>query len=190
MDVNIINKKESILNATLELITVRGFDQTPMSMIAKQAKVAAGTIYIYFKCKEDIITELYLITKTELTEYITNSVNTELSSRESLDSIIKKYIQFMLDYPQKFKYIEQFFNSPYFDKMIESECLRIFDPMIKFIQKAIDERLIKDFSMPFFHSFVFSPLNSLINMHLRNSFVIDDDSTEIICQTIWDAIKR
>ncbi len=190
MDEQISLKKEAIFNAALELITYKGFDQAPMSIIAKQAGVAAGTIYIYFKSKEEIITQLYLKTKTELTEYITQSVNIEQSGRQTLDLIVKKYICFMLDNPNKFKYIEQFSNSPYFDKIILSECMRIFEPMIMFIQKSIKMHEIKNLEMSIIHSFIFCPLNNLINMHLRGEFKIDNGSIELICNTVWDALKN
>jgi AcrR family transcriptional regulator len=189
MEEQISYKKEAIYNATLELITSRGFDSTPMSMIAKRAGVAAGTIYIYFKSKEEIITQLYLKTKTELTEYITKSVNIEQSSRRSLASIVKNYLQFMIENPQKFKYLEQYYNSPYFDKMIQSECMKIFEPMIIFIQKSIEEKHIKNLGMNMIHSFVFSPMNNLINLHLRGEFEINDISIELICNTVWDSLK-
>jgi AcrR family transcriptional regulator len=41
--------------ATLKLITEHGFHATPVSMIASEAGVGAGTIYRYFESKEAII---------------------------------------------------------------------------------------------------------------------------------------
>lgn len=189
MEEQSFDKQEAIFKSTLELITEKGFDGTPISMIAKNAGVAAGTIYVYFSSKEELITKLYLKTKTELTEYITSSVNVKESSRQTLDCIIEKYISFMVQNPCKFKYIEQFYNSPYFDKLVQSECLRIFDSMIKFIQNAIDEKLIKDIEMPIIHAFVFSPLNHIISLHFRNVVRIDEDVVKILTQNIWDSIK-
>jgi AcrR family transcriptional regulator len=39
----------------MELIALNGFHGAPMAMIAKQAKVAAGSIYRFFKSKDDLM---------------------------------------------------------------------------------------------------------------------------------------
>ena len=46
-------KKSAIMNAALILITNNGFEATPMSAIAREAGVAAGTIYVYFPSKQE-----------------------------------------------------------------------------------------------------------------------------------------
>ena len=38
---------------------MRGFHQTPKSLVAKRSGVSAGTIYYYFDNKEDLIHQLY-----------------------------------------------------------------------------------------------------------------------------------
>jgi len=56
---DICGKRETVLNSTLALIRQYGFHGTPMSMIAKHAGVAAGTIYHYFESKDALINALY-----------------------------------------------------------------------------------------------------------------------------------
>lgn len=48
------DKRKAILETTLELIRQYGLQGTPISLIAKNANVAAGTIYRYFQNKEAI----------------------------------------------------------------------------------------------------------------------------------------
>ena len=45
-------KREAILDTALVLFTERGFFGTPTSMISKEAGVATGTLFFYFKTKE------------------------------------------------------------------------------------------------------------------------------------------
>src|SRR6476661_2644445 len=54
------DKREAILAAALRLIARLGLHATPMSAVAKQAGVAAGTLYLYFPSKEAMINALYL----------------------------------------------------------------------------------------------------------------------------------
>ena len=61
-------KRKAILQATLTLISEHGFHGTPMSKVAEQAGVGAGTIYRYFDSKESLINELFLEIKAEFSQ--------------------------------------------------------------------------------------------------------------------------
>ena len=48
-------KRTEILIAAMEVIAAKGFSQTKMSDIAKNANIGKGTIYEYFKSKDEIL---------------------------------------------------------------------------------------------------------------------------------------
>ena len=48
-------KKQSILDASLKLFVENGFHGTSTAEIAKTAEVATGTLFHYFKTKEELI---------------------------------------------------------------------------------------------------------------------------------------
>lgn len=49
---------EQILVATEQLIADRGLQNLSMQKIAKQAKISAGTIYLYFESKDKLLEQL------------------------------------------------------------------------------------------------------------------------------------
>ncbi|PRO41637.1 TetR/AcrR family transcriptional regulator [Bacillus sp. LLTC93] len=53
------NKQQSILDAALKLFANRGYDGITIPMIAREAKVGTGTLYHYFKSKEELINYLF-----------------------------------------------------------------------------------------------------------------------------------
>ncbi|MEZ5022656.1 MAG: helix-turn-helix domain-containing protein [Chitinophagales bacterium] len=53
-----MDKKESILEATLKLTTEIGWVDTSTALIAKEANVGMGTIYRYFQSKEQLFYDL------------------------------------------------------------------------------------------------------------------------------------
>lgn len=53
------DKKIAIMKAGLEVFSRHGFHGATMRQIAEMAGMAVGTIYIYFKRKDDILTELF-----------------------------------------------------------------------------------------------------------------------------------
>lgn len=54
------DKRETILEAMLDLIVERGFHDAPMSLLAKRSGASAGVIYHYFPSKDDLIHAVYL----------------------------------------------------------------------------------------------------------------------------------
>ncbi|MEM7737790.1 MAG: TetR/AcrR family transcriptional regulator [Deinococcota bacterium] len=52
------NKRTAIYAAALNLFATRGFSNTPVSLIAKQAGVSQGLMYRYFESKEALLQEI------------------------------------------------------------------------------------------------------------------------------------
>ena len=82
-----MNKKERIFDAAHDILAEQGFHGLSIAMVAKQAKVATGTIYRYFSDKEDLIRQLYRHTIMGCREQILNDVNIEETSFEQYRQI-------------------------------------------------------------------------------------------------------
>lgn len=52
------DRRTQLLDAARAAFVQHGFERTPVSAIVKQAGVAQGTFYLYFKSKADLVTEL------------------------------------------------------------------------------------------------------------------------------------
>lgn len=59
MAVGRLHKFEGILDAAVKVFAEHGYHGSQISKIAKEAGVADGTIYLYFKNKEDILVSLF-----------------------------------------------------------------------------------------------------------------------------------
>ena len=53
------DKRERILRAAIRVFARKGFYSTRVSEIAKAAGVADGTIYLYFKNKDDVLISIF-----------------------------------------------------------------------------------------------------------------------------------
>ena len=51
-------RRDQLLTAAKECFVQHGFAKTPVSAIVSAAGVAQGTFYLYFKSKQDVVTEL------------------------------------------------------------------------------------------------------------------------------------
>jgi AcrR family transcriptional regulator len=57
--------RERIVDAALQLFREKGFDETTMRDIAKEADVATGAAYYYFRSKEELVMAFYARTAQE-----------------------------------------------------------------------------------------------------------------------------
>jgi TetR/AcrR family transcriptional regulator, fatty acid metabolism regulator protein len=52
-------KRDAILRAAIDVFAERGFFSAQVADIARAAGVAAGTVYLYFKCKDDLLVSIF-----------------------------------------------------------------------------------------------------------------------------------
>lgn len=108
------NKRERILNAAAELIVKNGL-QSSMSAIADVAGVATGSLYTYFKSKEDMVAALYGRLADEIADAIVEPVDPALSHRERLMLYVDHYIDFIWEDAQRaflFEYLSSLPSVP------------------------------------------------------------------------------
>jgi len=80
-------KYRMILNAAKQVFAMEGFYNSKVSEIAREAHVADGTIYLYFKNKDDILISLF-------EEELTRIIKTVKSELESITDPREKLIKF------------------------------------------------------------------------------------------------
>lgn len=64
-------KRQAILKAAFEVFAERGVQNGPTSAISKKAGVAEGSLFRYFKTKDDLLNELYLEMRREFDRELT-----------------------------------------------------------------------------------------------------------------------
>jgi TetR/AcrR family fatty acid metabolism transcriptional regulator len=81
------NKHQKILQAAIKVFSEKGFYNSRVSEIAKEANVADGTIYLYFKNKDDILISLF---EEEFGKVVRN-MRAELSREKDALQKIKRF---------------------------------------------------------------------------------------------------
>jgi AcrR family transcriptional regulator len=76
------DKKKSIIQSALDLIQENGFHRSPVSLVAKNAGVAACTIYTYFENKDALIHEIYEYVVEEITKHVSGRDDPSLDFKE------------------------------------------------------------------------------------------------------------
>ncbi|OIK10031.1 TetR family transcriptional regulator [Bacillus sp. MUM 116] len=88
-------KYMQIIDAAVIAIAENGYHQAQVSKIAKQAGVADGTIYLYFKNKEDILISLFEEKMGNFVEKIEEMIAGKYSAAEKLLILIKSHFKML-----------------------------------------------------------------------------------------------
>ncbi|MGA2105752.1 TetR/AcrR family transcriptional regulator [Methanoregula sp.] len=133
------DKREAILDTALVLFTERGFFGTPTSMISKEAGVATGTLFFYFRTKEDLIDTLYRRVKSEAAQALCRGMESETGTKAKIRRLGFNAVEWGIRYPAKMKFMEQFAHSPFVSTTAHEEGMSHF----LFLQDLVKEGILK-----------------------------------------------
>jgi TetR/AcrR family fatty acid metabolism transcriptional regulator len=85
-------KRARILDAAVKVFAERGFHSATVAEIARGAGVADGTIYLYFKGKDDLLLRLFDEKMTELVAEVKEALSTERNAPGKLRRFIQLHL--------------------------------------------------------------------------------------------------
>jgi TetR/AcrR family fatty acid metabolism transcriptional regulator len=86
------NKYHLILEAAVKVFARQGFYQSTVAQIAKEAGVADGTIYLYFKNKDDILVNFFHYKTKQVFERFRAEVDKAGSGLDKLRNLIRRHL--------------------------------------------------------------------------------------------------
>ncbi len=184
------DKRAAILEATLHLISARGFHDTPMSLIAKTSGVSTGIIYHYFDGKASLINELYLEIKLEMIRGLLAGFSVDIPFHEGFLRIWFNLVHYSLENPTKGLFLEQFEHSPFLRPELQEEYGKHMAPLLDYIQKAIKAGVLKNLPFEVLFDLGFGAAIALAKRHVAGKSMPDEDLIEATANACWDAIKQ
>jgi AcrR family transcriptional regulator len=185
-----MDKKEAIINAALNLFVDNGFHGTATSKIAQEAGVANGTLFQYFKTKDDLVIALYIHIKDELADYITKNTADTTDFKEEMKSQILSSLFWALDNSNKFRFIQQFHASPYIGQVEKEVLLKQNEPHFALIQRGIMKGIIKPLPVDLVYSLISNQIFGLYQFvtSKKLSKAKQHETIETTFEMLWDMI--
>lgn len=192
------NTKQEILNVSLDLFSIYGFEATSMSKIANTIGIRKASLYSHFESKQAILNEII----DEILEYYDKKsifVNTDWNTEdvpENVDKIVKKIqgqIQFILHDPyiskaRKMLVIEQF-NNPKLSKLqTKQNYIDVLNYFTEFIQLLIQRDILIEEDVTIMASQFCLPITVWINLCDREP-KRENEIMELICKHIEQFFK-
>ena len=100
------NKRKAILDAAMELFADRGIGHAPTSAISSAAGVAEGTLFTYFKTKDELLNELFRELRKEMDRELVDYPFTA-DPRTRLRFIWDRFLSLALKFPKRLRVLRQ-----------------------------------------------------------------------------------
>ena len=200
--------KDLLMNSAKEILAENGYSNTKIEDITKNANLAKGTFYIYFKTKEDLMIEIISEYSTNF-KLFTDNIKLEGNLKKNIHNLVKSLFVATNTHPNAVKVILIIFSNSNVIKKITTEHkdLKII-AMENFIMSIlndakdeVDEEILKNDKL------LLGPIDMFIKFFLLNSFDIQkcpedsedikklndkdlNDRVETITNFLYKAIKK
>ena len=165
------HKYHQILEAAIKVFARQGFHQSTVAQIAKEAGVADGTIYLYFKNKDDILVQFFNYKTKQVFDSFRTEVARAESSLDKLRYLIRRHLEeFQRNREMAVVYqVETHQNSRLAEPQIREMSKMYRDIISEIVEQGQQEGLIrKDLYVGLVKRFIIGAVDEVINTWLHS----------------------
>ena len=169
------DKYHRILEAAVKVFARLGFHQSTVSKIAKEAGVADGTIYLYFKNKDDILVHFFSYKTKQVFDGFRAEVKRGDNSLDKLRNLIRRHLaEFQRDRDMAVVYqVETHQSSRLAEAQIREMAKMYSDLVAEIVEHGQEEGTVrKDLYVGLVKRFILGGVDEVINtwLHAGNSY--------------------
>jgi TetR/AcrR family fatty acid metabolism transcriptional regulator len=165
------HKYHQILEAAVKVFARQGFHQSTVAEIAKEAGVADGTIYLYFKNKDDILVQFFSFRAKQVFESFRAEVDRAQTSLDKLRNVVRCHLaEFQRDRDGAVVYqVETHQNSRLAEAQIREMSQMYRDLISEIVEQGQQEGTIRrDLYVGLVKRFVIGAVDEVINTWLHS----------------------
>lgn len=184
------DKRENFLNAALKLFVANGVQNTSTAAIAKEAGTAAGTLFLYFPTKQDLVNELILRIGREQANTMKALLKPSLSVRDTFFTIWSSSIHWFLEHLDAYEYAQQVRDTGLVTEAAVQESAKFFSYYYDAIQKGFKRGALKRYPPDVIGGFLYQDI--VAAMDLLRAQPRPEKQEEIIqmgFDIFWDGIR-
>lgn len=161
------NKEKDIMEAAIKIFAKNGFHESKIAKIAEEAKVATGSIYMYYESKEDILHKIFNNTWESLYNNLLALVNRkEIKAPEKIDAMVDIIIDEFTQNPDLALVIVNEQNN--LQKNTFTEFTQFYDKFldlaVKVVKEGIEEKYFsKEIDLFIFRYYVLGAIRNILN---------------------------
>ena len=167
-------RKEQIMSAALSVVVTKGYDQSRMDDIVEKSNLSKGTIYWYYKSKEEVYLSLVDYWFLQYSSGVVEKLEKQDSASEQLRALFEFFIEQFDKNPSSFKLLVEFWRlaglNPDFNAKLQQIYTDFLEYIIEIINVGIANKEFKNVNPRI------TALSILINIEGINWFTLFDKS--------------
>ena len=183
------HKIDQIFQATLILVKQKGLAGITMSEIAVAAKIATGTLYIYFESKEKLINELFTQCRKSSVDIYFKDYDASQPFSVGLKRIWINLLEFRMNHFKESVFMDQCYHSPYITETTKDLTKKMIQPLYKLVERGKAEKELKELDTFMLLIFMVSGINEYVKHSVYSEKKITKASIEDLYNLMWDGIK-
>lgn len=183
-------KETAIINAVSQIIRKNGLANVSISAVAHRAGISKGTVYIYFKNKQDMIKRSYLVNRQHYNDYLVEHTKTDCSVLDQLNSFIDSLYHFGIKYPNELMIIDTILSSPLHSQLFKNghDPDELLTPWLKIINEGTKQGVFKPLDAYAAHFFIFHAICDYLKDIEYQNYSEERLSFEQVKQVIIDGL--
>lgn len=174
------------MESAIDLFSSQGFHATPTQQISKRAGVSAGTLFRYFRTKEELIDSLYASIHRALSDVVKEAICPGIPVEDQIKNVKRRVLYWMFDNPKKALFFEQFSSSPNITKKAKEEAVLRFSPLDELYRKAVSRGVLTRINREVFLANFWYPNFMLIHLHTLGRLHEDvEETVEQAVTSMW-----
>jgi TetR/AcrR family fatty acid metabolism transcriptional regulator len=158
------NKRERIIAAAARLFGEKGYHDTTTAQIAESAGVAAGTIYIYFSSKEELLVAVFEEFLGRHMDTLRQAIAGVASPKEKLKRLLGSGLQLMQAHPESAQiFLSQLRQSAQMIRTVAKRSSRAYKDVIEeTIAEGVRSGMCREIDVPTAASMLFGAFQQVV----------------------------
>lgn len=175
--------RQTILKTALHLFTTKGYFNTSVHDIKREASISIGAVYHHFQSKEEIANAIY----SDLLESMTTSMTELIEQHDSTAERCRAIMGFLFDMaesnPEEMEFMLYAKHREFMPTAIPVCSSRPLSMMREIVQQGIEEGTIRDMPVTLATTCLFGGMFRMINLRLDK---VVKDPLPTYLDTIWE----
>ena len=172
------------------LVKQKGLAGITMGEIAREAGMATGTLYIYFKNKEELINNLFFDCRKEAIENYFVNYDASKPFKSGFHTVWLNILHFRIQNFEEVVFMDQCYHSPFINECTMKLTKEIKKPLIKLIERGKDENVFKDMETMTLLTFMIGSIHEGVKNAHYNLKPLHKTDIDRMFKMCWDGMKR
>ncbi len=182
-------KVDQIFGATLGLVKQKGLAGITMCEIAREAGLATGTVYIYFKNKDELVNMLFSeCRKASVENYFTN-YDASKPFKTGFKVVWTNMLKFRTENFEEAVLMDQCYHSPFINDCTKKLTKELTAPIYKLIERGREEGFFKNLDTLSLLTFMMGSIHYPVKHAHYNRTPLNDTAIDSMFTMCWDGLK-